>query len=270
MLLMTTQDIARPDTLPESLGFRSGKKGVHNSRTLSFNDLSTLLAQVPADATNEDYRAAIREDNVLDKGTGSTRRYVGQRLSQLYGLDTEIFIFRVFRLLWERAGEGKPLLAMLLALARDPLLRITARPVLSLEIGAAFEKQAIQQELRAQTGDRFNETSITKISQMAGSSWTQSGHLYGRYKKVRERPICTPVTTAYALFLASAEGLGGKRLFHTFWTTVLDIPTDECKAQAREASRQNLITYRQAGGVIAVDFSPILTAEETEILREQD
>ena len=267
---MTTQDVALPDTLPTKAGFRTGKKGVHNSRTLSFGDLSTLLAHVPADATNTEYRAAIRDDNVLGKGTGSTRRYIGQRLSQLYGLDADIPLFRVFRHLWNHAGEGKPLLAMLLALARDPLLRLTAPPVLGLREGETFDKQLIQEELRKRTGDRFNETSITKISQMTASSWTQSGHLVGRYNKVRQRPVDTPETTAYALFLGYAAGLRGSRLFDTFWTMVLDRPAHDIHEHARQASRHNLLTYRQTGNVVSVDFSPILTAEEQEHLREQD
>lgn len=266
---MKTQYLALPDKLPSDLGFRSGKKGVHNSRTLSFNDLSTLLAQVPADATNEDYRAAIREDNVLGKNTASTRKYVGQRLTQLYGLDHQITIFRVFRTYWALADRGRSVLALLLALARDPLLRLTAPAILDLDHGEELNKKVLRSLLRAETGDRFNETSIKKIAQMTASSWTQAGHLEGRYTKRRSQPVCTPATVAYALLLGYISGSRSTMLFDTLWTHVLDIAEYELHELTREASRRGLLTYRNAAGVIEVDFTNILTREEVERAHEQ-
>jgi hypothetical protein len=109
--MMTKPPAQTAEPLPEKFGFRTGQKGVHNSRTLSFEDLETLLEAVPDGTSNEEYRRAIRKENVLGKDTNSTRRYLGQRLSQLYGLDDEILLFRVFRHYWERAEQGRRLLA---------------------------------------------------------------------------------------------------------------------------------------------------------------
>jgi len=257
-------------SLPEDLGFRTGKKGVHNSRTLTLEDLETLLEEVPPTATNAEYRAAIKEQNVLAKSTDSTRHYVAQRLSQLYGLDVQIPLFRTFRQYWEEDDEGRPLLALLLALARDPILRTTAEPILEMDVGEHFEKERLQTVIAEVEGDRFNETSIKKISRMTGSSWTQSGHLEGRYKKVRQRPTLTPANTAYALLLGYMCGVQGELLFETFWTQVLDAPDHELHEQAKQASKRSLLTYRNAGGIIEVDFSPILTTDERERIREQN
>lgn len=255
--------------LPEALGFRTGKKGVHNSRTLTLKDLATLLQHLPADAPNAAYRSAAKEENILAKKTASTRHYVVQRLSQLYGLDPSIPLFRTFRTLWEEADEGRPLLALLLALARDPILRTTAPPVLAMDIGEALDKENLAQAIMDAEGDRFNETSVQKITQMSASSWTQSGHLEGRYNKIRQRPVCTATTTAYALLLGYMTGLRGQRLFDTLWTDALDAPEHEVQEYARRASRRGIITYRNAGGIIEVDFSPMLTAEEAQRIREQ-
>ena len=258
------------DSVPEDAGFRFGQKGVHNTRTMMFSDLEELLKDVPEEAPKEDYREAVVEENILAKNTASTRRYNFQRLSELYGLDPDIALFRIFRAFWGVSERGRSLLAMLLALSRDPILRLTASPVLDLDIGERFEKEAVQKVLKEETGDRFSETSIKKISRMTGSSWTQSGHLEGRRKKTRVRPEATPSNTAYALVLGYLCGVRGELLFDTFWAEVLDAPDHELYDHAQEASRRGLLTYRNAGGIIEVDVSSVLTASEQEALHEQN
>ncbi len=265
MIRLLSQSV---EALPDSMGFRSGQKGVHNTRTMMFEDLAELLDECPPDTEKETYRTAVVEENLLAKNTASTRKYNFQRLCELYGLDPEIPLFRIFRWLWDRGERGRPLLALLLALARDPILRITAKPVLDLALGDRFEKKAVQEVLRAETGDRFSETSIKKISRMTGSSWTQGGLLEGRRKKTRVRPAITPSTTAYALILGVLCGVRGELLFDTFWAQVLDAPNHELHEQAQAASRRGLITYRNAGGIIEVDVSSALTPAEQEALAE--
>lgn len=259
-----------PDSLPETFGFRTGKKGVHNTRTMMFADLSELLEKLPSESSKEEYREAVVEDNLLAKSTASTRKYNFQRLTELYGLDPEIPLFRIFRELWDQGDRGRSLLAMLLALARDPMLRLTAKPILGMDIGGRFEKTEVQKVIKQKTGDRFSETSIKKISRMTGSSWTQSGHLEGRRKKTRVQPDVTPPNTAYALVLGSLCGVRGELLFDTFWAQVLDAPEHELHDQAQAASRRGLLTYRNAGGIIEVDVSPVLTPTEKEQLHEQN
>jgi hypothetical protein len=259
-----------PEKWPERLGFRSGRTGVHNSRTLSLRDFQVVLDKVPSDATNAAYRSAIKEDNILSKETGSTRHYVAQRLSQLYGLDHEIPIFRIFRHLWDEGEEGRPLLAMLLALARDPILRTTAPSILQMAEGEDLEKEELQKTIATEEGDRFNETSRKKIAQMTASSWTQSGHLDGRYNKTRTQPVSSVPAAVYALVLGFMSGARGPQLFETFWVSVLDIEEHEVHDYAKRASRRDLLTYRNAGGMIEVDFSQLLTEEDREVVHEQD
>lgn len=252
------------------MGFRSGEKGVHNTRTIMLSELDTLLNALPEEAPNAKYRSAVVDENLLAKNTDSTRRYTAQRLSEVYGLDPGLPVFRTFRRYWGASKQGRPLLAMLCALARDPMLRITANSILEMESGERFDKSKLQEVIAQHTGDRFSETSIKKISRMAGSSWTQSGHLEGRYKKVRQRPECTPANTAYALLLGYLCGVRGALLFETFWTRILDASDYELHDQAKAASRRSLLTYRNAGGIIEIDFSTILTRDEKECIREQD
>lgn len=116
-------------------GFRWGQKGAHTSRTIMLDELRHLLAYCRPDATRDDYFAAIEEDNCLGKRTAATRRSSGQRLSELYALAPEVPLFRVMRRCWYADSTGQPLLALLLALSRDPLLRSTAPPILRMRAG---------------------------------------------------------------------------------------------------------------------------------------
>src|SRR6266478_7205788 len=117
---------AQADEGSTRFGFRYGDRGTHGSRSTMLADLRQLLASTPTGASYEDYRLAIMEGNVLGKGTASTRLWAWKKLRELYGLDARLAVFRCFRQLWEAAAQGRPLLAILCACARDPLLRMSA------------------------------------------------------------------------------------------------------------------------------------------------
>lgn len=82
------------------LGFRLGQRGTHTSRTMMLPELTTVLAAVPATGSRQNYVDAVVESNCLRKPTTSTRRLTLQRLSELYGIDPDVPIFRVLRRLW--------------------------------------------------------------------------------------------------------------------------------------------------------------------------
>src|SRR5690606_21887211 len=100
------------------------------SRTLMLQELGQVLAFVPSSATADDYVTAIVEDNVADKKTAATRRITSQRLRELYSLEPATPVFSALRYLWDRDQIGRPQLALLCALARDPLLRASSPVVL--------------------------------------------------------------------------------------------------------------------------------------------
>src|SRR5882724_6806537 len=82
------------------VGFRFGAKGTHTSRTMMLSELVAVLAATADGASRADYASAIIEGNCLGKATTATRRLTNQRLGELYGLDSQIPIFRVLRRLW--------------------------------------------------------------------------------------------------------------------------------------------------------------------------
>jgi hypothetical protein len=112
------------ETYLRNTGFRWGQKGTHTSRTIMLDELRALLANCRPEASRTDYLSSIFEDNCLGKRTAATRKLSGQRLSELYALDPEVPLFRVMRYCWYADRQGQAFLALLLALARDPLLRV--------------------------------------------------------------------------------------------------------------------------------------------------
>lgn len=250
------------EVLLQDSGFRWGEKGTHTSRTIMLDELRAVLATCRPNATREDYLAAVHEDNCLGKRTGATRKLSSQRLSELYALDPEVPLFRIMRRCWYADHEGQAILALLLALARDPLLRASAPPVLRMRSGEELARQQMTDALNRAVGGRLNEGTLDKVVRNAASSWTQSGHLKGRGRKVRQNVTPTAATTAYALLLGYLTGTRGAALFETLWTQVLDATAAELMRLATDARRLGFLDMSQSGGVVDVAFARLLASGE--------
>jgi len=245
----------------EAFGLKQGDRGAHTSRTMMLTELQTLFMVSRSGTGREDLRRLVLDDNVLGKQTGSNRRLTFQRLSELYGLDPLVPIFRVLRVLWNDL-QGQPLLAFLCAAARDPLLRMTTSVILETSAGQIVTKLDFEDVLRREAAGRLNESVTAKVARNAASSWTQSGHLSGRVKKIRSRAVATPHTVSFALLLGRIEGRHGAALFDSDWIRLQDASPQEVHGLARRASASGLIRYKAIGDVVEVDFDGLLTREE--------
>jgi hypothetical protein len=246
----------------EKLGFRFGDKGTHTSRTMMLDELGAVLAVTPAAASRADYASAIINDNALAKPTLSTRKLSNQRLGELYGLDMRVGVFRVMRRLWDVDERSRPLLALLCAMARDPLLAGTAPAVVELPEGYEFPRVQARAVLREAVGPRLNEAILDKVLRNAASSWTQSGHLEGRTFKKRRRVVATAWTAAYALYLGRAVGFTGAGLFSSGWMETLDVSPAEALTLAQEAKRLGLIDLNTSADIVDLGLNrldPIAT-----------
>ncbi len=216
-------------------------------------ELSEILAALPEDASAAAYTEAVLAENALGKPTAASRNHSHQHLRELYGCDPRLPIFRVLRRLWAVDEPGRPLLALLAALARDPVLRATAPAVLPLPVGAELGRTSFLEVIRAGTGDRFNEAVLDKVARNAASSWSQSGHLAGRMRKLRRRIEPTPGALALAVWLGAQEGIGGAALLDSRWARVLDRTSRELVEVAFQAQRHGLLEVRRGGGVFAIE-----------------
>jgi hypothetical protein len=245
-----------------SFGFKFGDIGTHTSRTIMLDEVSLLLQYCSAAANRSDYAQAVLEANCLGKPTLSTRKLSLQRLTELYAVDPTATVFRLLRDLWQIDEKGRPLLALFIALTRDPLLRATAPVVTSMTPGEEIARQKFADALRRATEGRLNESTLDKVVRNTASSWTQSGHLEGRSRKRRINVKPTPAATTLALILGYMMGLRGRSLLDTMFTRILDLDESQAMFNAMEAKRFGLLDIKTAGGMTVFSFKALLTEGE--------
>ena len=243
---------SQPAKSLERLGFRLGAVGTHASRTIMLSELDAMLAAAPCSALRAEYAAAIIEDNCLQKRTASTRRISNQRLGELYALDPLVALFRVVRKLWDIDPAARPQLAMLAALARDPLLRTSAAPVLTQPEGTEIQRAPIRDALRCCVGDRMNDDTVDKVVRNVLSSWSQSGHLTGRTFKRRTLVKASTTALSFALWLGRVAGLRGRDLLQCGWVAALDCTASSARGLAMDAKRCGFIDFRTVNDVVEI------------------
>lgn len=239
-------------------GFYNEPMGTHTSRTLMLPELRALLAAHP-DGNATAFRAAVVDENVCGKASRSTREKTFRHLRELYALSDDIALFRALRALWARSADAQPLLALLCAVARDPLLRATSRVIIDNREGSPVCSDDMAQAVESGFPGRLKSDTLARTSRNASSSWTQSGHLRGRAHKLRSTANTTPESTAYALLLGYLCGERGDALFRTPWAKLTDAPEHILRAQAEQAGRLGYLEYRHGGGVTEVTFSHLLS-----------
>ena len=250
-------------------GFSFERGGAHTSRTMMLEEMGTLLTYVDQpEAEKSDYLQAIDDENCLGKRSGRTRTLTFRHLADLYALDPSLLVFRALRFFWQRDVVGQPLLAVLCAHSRDPMLRATAPFILGFQEGAIITRESMEDLIDAQEPGRFSKATLKSTAQNINSSWTQSGHLAGRVRKVRARAVATPGAAALALLLGYVGGLRGESLLKSDYTRILDCSFEQTLELAEEASRRGWISLKRVGQVIEVLFPNLITAQEMEWLLE--
>lgn len=251
-------------------GFSFERGSAHTSRTMMLEELGALLAYIDRlEADKGDYLQAIDDENCLGKRSGKTRVLTYRHLVDLYSLDRANVLFRALLFFWNRDLSGQPLLALLCTYARDPIFRSTAPFILKFSEGATITREAVEEFIDCQEPGRFSKATLKSTAQNINSTWTKSGHLRGRAKKVRARANPTAGNVSYALLLGYLSGVRGQALFQTEYTKLLDCTFDKAIELAEEASRKGWIVFKRVGYVIEVLFPNLINPEEMEWLREQ-
>ena len=240
------------------LGDVSG--GPSTSQTIMVSSLRRLLSELPPDAEQSAYRSAVMDENILGKTTMGGREWAFRQLRRFYALDPQSLLFRALRDLWEHDLSGQPLLALLCALARDPVLRASASVIVGSAPGEAVTAGDFQAAIESKFPATYKENTLRKAARNVASSWDQAGYLHQemRRSRVRTRAHPTSAATAYALMLGYLQGGRGQALFDTLWVRVLDHVPSHLLDLAAAASQQGMLEFRQAGGVIEVGFRQLL------------
>ena len=262
-MLSGLSSIGFPSASPalEAFGLKFSSGGAHISRTMMLSELGAVLANVPPGSGDADYRDAILQRNVLGKTTDSTRRESLRRLRELYALNEATPIFGLLRKLHVVDSTSLALLAIQVAWARDPLLRATSQSVVDASEGERVETANLAQALEAAFPNQYSEQSKNQTARHAASSWTQSGHLVGRTKKIRQRIKPTIVAVTMAFFLGHIAGYHGAAVFSNPWCGLLDLNSDRAKAMGFDARRAGLLNLRAVGEVVELSF-PLLAGFE--------
>lgn len=250
------------------LGFRFGLNGPHAARTMMLDDLRLLLAHTSPQASRSDYMSAVVDGNVLGKPTRKARELALRHMATLYALDPANPIFRALRRLWPLNEAAQPLLALAIALARDPLLRGTQSFILEQAAGAEVPREAMEAHLNGTHPERFSSASLKSFAQNVAGTWTAAGFLHGRVRKLRVVVQPYPESAALLLFLGYLEGRTGQRLFSSDWTNLIGRSPHELDALANAASHRGLLVFMNAGGVKELRFPGYLTPDEERIRME--
>lgn len=235
--------------------------GTHSSRTMMLAELTALFDACPPHASTAELRQAVVDQNVLGKATTTTRIKSYRHLRELYALDPDVLLYRVLRELWQVDLPARSLLALLVAVARDPALRSTTGIILAARPGEPVTAAQLADAAR-EAFPHLKAATADKIGRNAASSWTQSGHLTGHNLKRRQRVSPTPQAVTMALLLGHLCGLRGNGLLSSFWVQLLDASLPRVRELAVEASRQGWLEYRYSGGVTELTFYHLLGASD--------
>lgn len=251
-------------------GFSVERGGAHTSRTMMLEELRALLSYVNRpEAVKADYLRAIDEENCLGKRSGITRRLTYRHLVDLYSLDPSMTLYRILLFFWQRDIQGQPLLALLCAYSRDAILGQSAPFILQFPVGASIARKSLEEYIDEKEPDRFSKPTLKSTAQNIISTWTKSGHLSGRVRKIRSRATPTPGAISYALLLGYLTGIRGEALFRTGYAKLLDCSFERAIELAEDASRRGWIVFKRVGDVIEVLFPNLIKAQEMEWIREQ-
>lgn len=231
-------------------------------------DLELLLSAVPNASAIIEYKSAIEDTNCLGKRTQVTRKYSAEYLIQLYILNPEVAVFRTLLYFWQRDTEARPLLALLCSASRDYLLRNSIKVVFDIPESAVLSRETMEEYIDAMEKGRFSKATLRSIAQNIDSSWTKSGHLQGRTKKIRSRANATPAAVAYALYLSYLQGARGTELFETDYLKMMDCSRERAMELAEVASMRGWMVFKRIGNVVEALFPNLINEEEVNWLRE--
>jgi hypothetical protein len=240
-------------------GMKLSGGGAHQSKTMMFRELEALIGT--GASTPEEFRSAAIDENAIGKATSNTRRLTFRHLASLYGLVDQPPLTKALMRTWKSDIQGRRLRALLVALARDPLLRETAPVVMTGSVGQSLQRPLFEEAFVAAFPERFSEKMLRSLAQNCASSWTQSGHLKGAVKKLRQRVTPTPTTVALAALIATASGFGGPAILSSGWMMVLDLSPEQALDALRRAEAVGLARVRSAGDVTEISVrQPMATA----------
>ncbi len=230
-------------------------------------EISILTEVIPLEATQHEYRNAILADNVLGKPTYTSRDKSLRHLLQLYELDPNLALFRVLRKLTAEDRASLPLIAMTCTFCRDAQFRHSFGLIDQLKPGEPLRRERMEEYLEEGFPGRFSAAMKKSLAQNVNATWTESGHLTGRSRKVRALPQPRAAASTYAMFAGYLRGLRGEILIQSVFGRLVAPDPSVIIAHLSTATTPGWLRFRHGGGVLEIDFSAFLTRQEQEAFR---
>lgn len=250
-------------------GFCFGEGGTHLARTMMLEDVTRVFEHCGDALTRDDVLEAVAEENCLGKPSKKSRALAARHLLRLYGFDQKEAVFRAMTFLWDRDPESRPQLAFLNAYSRDPMVRLGTPFLFDLEDGEKYDRLLLEKFIESVSSERFSAATKTALAQRLAGTWTQSGHLEGKSKKLRRHVGAHPGSVVMALLLSYLSGHRGMLTFESEYVKLLDCSPTSAIEIAKIAAQRGWMDIKHIGSVVEVAFPQILTDEEVEKIREQ-
>ncbi len=250
----------------ERFGFRRADTGGHMARSMMLTDIRVLLSSIPSAATRGQYKTAIVEENALGKPTFSSRDKSYRHLTELYGLDRDLTLFRVFRELSDVDATSVPLMAMTCTFCRDLQLRHSFELIERLRVGETLTREQMEEHIEVGFPNRFSRAMKKSLAQNVNTTWTASGHLKGRARKTRSLPEPTVAASTYAMFAGYLLGLRGEILVRSVFGALVGGAPEAIVSHLSIAAARGWVRFRHGGGVFEIDFAPMLLPTEQGVL----
>ncbi|MFB1487359.1 MULTISPECIES: hypothetical protein [unclassified Thiocapsa] len=249
-----------------AFGFSLRRSGGHLSRSLMLPELRLLFASVPVTAGRADYRAAIRDENVLGKPTFSSRQKSKKHLYEPYGLDPALALFRLLRRFATEDPASLPLLALTCAFCRDPQLRASFDLIETLKPGEVLTRPQMVAYLEEVYPERYSPVMLSSLATRLGVTWAATGHLKGTATRTRALPVPTPAACSYTMFAGYLLGLRGDLLVSSVFTRLVGADPSTILSHLAVGSQNDWLRLRHGGGVTEIDFSGLLLPDEEALL----
>ena len=246
----------------EAYGFSTATTGGHMARSMMLPEVTQLFRALPLDTTKELYKSAIIDDNVLGKPTFASREKSYRHLVQLYGLESSLALFRILRKLASDEPASLPLMAATCSFCRDAQLRASFALIEKRNRGEVLTREQMDEHLEKSFPGRFSPAMKKSLAQNVNTTWTEAGHLSGRSKKVRAIPEARVAASVYAITAGYLLNLRGQALLTSVFSRLVAPDASFVSSHLMMATGRGWVRFRQAGGVVEIDCTPLLTEAE--------
>ncbi len=233
------------------------------------SDLETLLAAAPPDASIDQFRQLVINENVAGKGSAVSRQKLWGQLRQRYLLDRLIPECAAFlsAMASTSSTTDRGLICLVMMARADRLFReVTLRAVstyLSRD-GTVMAADQLQAELEGYLQERgvsWSSETVLSVQQHLLAALKDFGVLRGSRPKRTVRPRPGSQVTLLASRFALLEGLTPRQLLKSRWFRLLGFDAGQVVDLLYAAAREGVLEFRMQAEVVELRMPDMETSE---------